>query len=120
MTALMGDDSDDSRSLGEVGREGTAIDTLDDMEDLFRDVDLEHISASMTINPTAWILLAMYVALAESRGFDSSRLSGTVQAALLKENVAQQEGRFPIRPPMRRMGDLLDRRPRHLAPHNPS
>src|SRR3989441_2680909 len=78
MPTLMGYDSDDPFSEGEVGREGVAIDTLDDLEALFADVDLERISVSMTINPTAWILLAMYVALAESRGFDSSRLSGTV------------------------------------------
>src|SRR5207302_3441944 len=79
MPTLMGYDSDDPRSLGEVGREGVAIDTLDDMEDLFRDIDLERISASMTINPTAWILLAMYVALAQSRDNDLNKLSGTVQ-----------------------------------------
>src|SRR3984893_2225017 len=70
MPTLIGYDSDDPRSLREVGREGVAVDTLDDMEALFADVDLERISVSMTINPTAWILLAMYVALAESRGFD--------------------------------------------------
>src|SRR6266478_8867573 len=70
MPTLMGYDSDDPFSEGEVGREGVAIDTLDDMEDLFRDIDLERISASMTINPTAWILLAMYAALAQSRGND--------------------------------------------------
>src|SRR5512132_3095822 len=88
MPTLMGYDSDDPRSLGEVGREGVAIDTLDDMEALFSGVDLETISVSMTINPTAWILLAMYVALARSRGFDLNRLSGTVQADILKEYIA--------------------------------
>src|SRR5215510_10670140 len=70
MPTLMGYDSDDARSLGEVGREGVAVCTLEDMEDLFDGIDLEKISVSMTINPTAWILLAMYVALAQSRGLD--------------------------------------------------
>src|SRR5574341_2334529 len=75
MPTLMGYDSDDTRSLGEVGREGVAIDTLDDMAALFEGIDLERISVSMTINPTAWILLAMYVALGESRGNDLHALS---------------------------------------------
>src|SRR5271169_1238993 len=91
MPTLMGYDSDDPRSEGEVGREGVAIDTLGDMEALFQDIDLERISVSMTINPTAWILLAMYVALAESRGNDLKRISGTVQADILKEYIAQKE-----------------------------
>src|SRR4051794_503088 len=77
MPTLMGYDSDHPRSLGEVGREGVAIDTLDDMQDLFEGIDLEKISVSMTINPTAWILLAMYIAVAKSRGFDLAKLSGT-------------------------------------------
>jgi methylmalonyl-CoA mutase cobalamin-binding domain/chain len=96
-----------------------AIDTLDDMEALFADVDLERISVSMTINPTAWILLAMYVALAESRGFDPGRLSGTVQADILKEYVAQKEWIFPIRPSMRIMRDMIVWSSRHLARYNP-
>jgi methylmalonyl-CoA mutase N-terminal domain/subunit len=91
MPTLMGYDSDDPRSFGEVGREGVAIDTLDDVEDLFDGIDLERISVSMTINPSAWILLAMYVALAKSRGFDLSKLSGTTQADILKEYIAQKE-----------------------------
>ncbi len=70
MPTLMGYDSDDPRSEGEVGREGVAVDTVDDMLDLYRDIDLEKISVSMTINPTAWILLAMYLVVAEERGFD--------------------------------------------------
>src|SRR6266436_163561 len=119
MPTLMGYDSDDPRSLGEVGREGVAIDTLDDMEALFADVDLERISVSMTINPTAWILLAMYVALAESRGFDSSRLSGTVQADILKEYIAQKEWIFPIRPSMRIMRDMIVWSARNMARYNP-
>jgi methylmalonyl-CoA mutase N-terminal domain/subunit len=119
MPTLMGYDSDDPRSLGEVGREGVAIDTLDDMAALFADIDLERISVSMTINPTAWILLAMYVALAESRGFDLNRLSGTVQADILKEYMAQKEWIFPIRPSMRVMRDMIVWSARNLARYNP-
>src|SRR5689334_4537283 len=119
MPTLMGYDSDHPRSLGEVGREGVAIDTLDDMEALFAGIDLERISVSMTINPTAWILLAMYVALAESRGFDPNKLSGTVQADILKEYVAQKEWIFPIRPSMRIMRDMIVWSARNLARYNP-
>ena len=119
MPTLMGYDSDDPRSLGEVGREGVAVDTLDDVEALFRGVDLETISVSMTINPTAWILLAMYVALAQSRGCDLNRLSGTVQADILKEYIAQKEWIFPIRPSMRVMRDMIVWSARHMARYNP-
>ena len=119
MPTLMGYDSDDPRSLGEVGREGVAVDTLDDVEDLFRGVDLENISVSMTINPTAWILLAMYVALAKGRGSDLNRLSGTVQADILKEYVAQKEWTFPIRPSMRIMRDMIVWSARNMARYNP-
>jgi 2-hydroxyisobutanoyl-CoA mutase large subunit len=119
MPTLMGYDSDDPRSLGEVGREGVAVDTLDDVEALFAGVDLETISVSMTINPTAWILLAMYVALARSRGCDLGRLSGTVQADILKEYVAQKEWIFPIRPSMRIMRDMIVWSARNMARYNP-
>jgi methylmalonyl-CoA mutase N-terminal domain/subunit len=119
MPTLMGYDSDDPRSLGEVGREGVAIDTLDDMEDLFRDIDLERISASMTINPTAWILLAMYVALAQSRGNDLNKLSGTVQTDILKEFVAQKEWIYPIRPSMRIVRDMIIYCSQNMARYNP-
>ena len=119
MPTLMGYDSDDPRSLGEVGREGVAVDTLDDLEALFAGVDLEKISVSMTINPTAWILLAMYVALAQSRGCDLNRLSGTVQADILKEYIAQKEWIFPIRPSMRIMRDMIVWSARHMARYNP-
>jgi methylmalonyl-CoA mutase N-terminal domain/subunit len=119
MPTLMGYDSDDPRSLGEVGREGVAVDTLDDVLALFAGVDLEKISVSMTINPTAWILLAMYVALAQSRGCDLNRLSGTVQADILKEYVAQKEWIFPIRPSMRIMRDMIVWSARNMARYNP-
>ena len=84
-------------SDGEVGRGGVAT-TLADMEALLADIDLERISVSLTINPTAWILLAMYVALGEKRGYDLNRLSGTVQADILKEYMAQKEYIYPIAP----------------------
>ena len=119
MPTLMGYDSDDPRSEGEVGREGVAIDTLDDMEALFQDIDLEKISVSMTINPTAWILLAMYVALAESRGNDLNKLSGTVQADILKEYIAQKEWIFPIRPSMRIVRDVIVFCAEHMSRYNP-
>src|SRR5438270_6726319 len=107
MPTLMGYDSDDARSLGEVGREGVAVDTLDDMEALFDGIDLEKISVSMTINPTAFILLAMYVVLAEKRGFDLNKLSGTIQADILKEYMAQKEYIFPIDPSVRIVRDCI-------------
>ena len=107
MPTLMGFDSDDPRSEGEVAREGVAIDTIEDMEALFDDIDLETISVSMTINPTAWILLAMYVVVAERRGYDLKKLSGTVQADILKEYIAQKEWIFPIRDSMRVVRDLI-------------
>ena len=98
MPTLMGYDSDHPMSEGEVGREGVAVDTVADMEALFDEIDLEKISVSLTINPSAWILLAMYVALAEKRGFDLNKLSGTIQADILKEYMAQKEYIFPIDP----------------------
>ena len=107
MPTLMGYDSDDSMSWGEVGREGVAIDVLDDMEALFEGIDLEEISVSMTINPSAWILLAMYVALAEERGYDLDKLSGTIQNDILKEYAAQKEWVYPIRPSMRIVRDTI-------------
>src|SRR5499433_1887733 len=119
MPTLMGYDSDDPRSLGEVGREGVAVSTLDDVEALFDGIDLTQISVSMTINPTAWILLAMYIALAQSRGYDLNALSGTVQADILKEYMAQKEWIFPIRPSMRIVRDLIVYSARNLARYNP-
>jgi methylmalonyl-CoA mutase N-terminal domain/subunit len=119
MPTLMGYDSDDPHSLGEVGREGVAVDTVEDVDELFAGIDLERISVSMTINPTAWILLAMYVAVAEARGFDLARLSGTVQADILKEYVAQKEWIFPIRPSMRVVRDLIVFSAERLPRYNP-
>jgi methylmalonyl-CoA mutase N-terminal domain/subunit len=119
MPTLMGYDSDHPMSEGEVGREGVAIDTLADMEALFDGIDLERISVSMTINPTAWILLAMYVALAERRGYDLDRLSGTIQADILKEYQAQKEWAFPVAPSVRIVRDCITYCARHLRRYNP-
>jgi methylmalonyl-CoA mutase N-terminal domain/subunit len=118
MPTLMGYDSDDEMSAGEVGREGVAIDVLDDMEALFADIDLESISVSMTINPTAWILLAMYVAVADQRGYDLGKLSGTIQNDILKEYVAQKEWIYPIRPSMRIVRDTITYGARRLPRYN--
>ncbi len=119
MPTLMGLDSDDPMSLGEVGREGVAIDTLPDMEALFDGIDLEQISVSMTINPSAWILLAMYIAVAERRGYDLNKLSGTIQNDILKEYVAQKEWIFPVRPSMRIVRDTIIYCAEHMARYNP-
>src|SRR5438309_6268276 len=90
LPTLMGRDSDDPHSLGEVGKCGVAIDTLADMEDLFRDIDLGSVTTSMTINSPAPILLAMYVAVAEGNGVERARLGGTIQNDILKEYQAQK------------------------------
>jgi len=111
MPSLMGHDSDHARSLGEVGREGTAIDTLDDMRTLFSGIDLGAVSVSMTINAPAAIMLAFFVAAAESdtaHPTPRARLSGTIQADILKEYIAQKEWCFPIDPAMRLCGDMIE------------
>ena len=119
MPTLMGYDSDDPRAAGEVGREGVAVDTLADLEELFEGVDLGSISVSMTINPTAWILLAMYVVMAEKRGVPKDRLSGTIQADILKEFIAQKEWIYPIRHSMRLCRDAIVYSVRNLPRYNP-
>jgi methylmalonyl-CoA mutase N-terminal domain/subunit len=119
MPTLMGYDSDHPMSGGEVGREGVAIDTLADMEALLDGIDLEKISVSMTINPSAWILLAMYVVLAQSRGYDLNQLSGTIQADILKEYMAQKEYVFPIEPSVRIVRDCITYCTRNLKRYNP-
>jgi methylmalonyl-CoA mutase N-terminal domain/subunit len=107
MPTLMGYDSSHTMSQGEVGREGVAIDTLADMEELFEDIDLTKISVSMTINPSAWILYAMYIALAQKRGYDLNDLSGTIQNDILKEYIAQKEWIYPVRPSVRLVRDCI-------------
>jgi methylmalonyl-CoA mutase, N-terminal domain len=107
LPTLMGRDSDDPHSLGEVGKCGVAVDTLADMEDLFADIDLAGITTSMTINSPAAILLAMYVAVAEKGGVARGRLGGTIQNDILKEYQAQKEYIFPPRPSMRIVTDMI-------------
>ncbi|OYZ93753.1 MAG: methylmalonyl-CoA mutase, partial [Xanthobacter sp. 17-67-6] len=119
MPTLMGYDSDHPMSEGEVGREGVAIDTLEDMEALFEGIDLEKISVSMTINPSAWILLAMYIVLAEKRGYDLNKLSGTVQADILKEYMAQKEYIYPIAPSVRIVRDCITHCAKTMKRYNP-
>ena len=119
MPTLMGYDSDHPMSIGEVGREGVAVDVLPDMEALFDGIDLENISVSMTINPSAWILLAMYIVVAEERGYDLNKLSGTIQNDILKEYIAQKEWIFPIRPSVRIVRDTIEYCAENMARYNP-
>ncbi|HEX9647623.1 MAG TPA: methylmalonyl-CoA mutase family protein [Alphaproteobacteria bacterium] len=119
MPTLMGYDSDHPMAHGEVGREGVAVDTIDDLEALFDGIDLRRISVSMTINPSAWILYAMYIALARRRGYDLDELSGTIQADILKEYIAQKEWIFPIRPSVRLVRDCIVFGARNMRRYNP-
>jgi len=108
MPSLMGLDSDHSRSLGEVGREGTAIDTVADMETLFSGIPVDEVSVSMTINAPAAIMLAFYVVAAERRGIEPENLAGTIQTDILKEYIAQKEWCFPVDPAMRLVTDMIE------------
>jgi methylmalonyl-CoA mutase N-terminal domain/subunit len=108
MPTLMGLDSDHARSLGEVGVEGVAIDTLDDMVDLFAGIPLDRVTTSMTINAPAAILLAFYVCAAEEQGISPDALGGTIQTDILKEYIAQKEWCFPIEPAMRLVTDMVE------------
>jgi methylmalonyl-CoA mutase N-terminal domain/subunit len=108
MPSLMGHDSDHPRSLGEVGREGTAIDTVADMETLFSGIPVDEVSVSMTINAPAAIMLAFYVVAAERRGIGPEALSGTIQTDILKEYIAQKEWCFPVDPAMRLVTDMVE------------
>jgi methylmalonyl-CoA mutase N-terminal domain/subunit len=108
MPTLMGYDSDHARSLGEVGREGVAVDSLDDMEKLFEGIPLGEVTTSMTINAPAAILLAFYVLVGEEQGVPPERLGGTIQTDILKEYIAQKEWCFPIDPAMRLVTDMIE------------
>jgi methylmalonyl-CoA mutase, N-terminal domain len=108
MPTLMGYDSDHERSLGEVGREGVAVDTLDDMEQLFDGIPLGGVTTSMTINAPAAILLAFYVLVGEEQGVPAEKLGGTIQTDILKEYIAQKEWCFPIEPAMRLVTDMIE------------
>ncbi|HEU4738461.1 MAG TPA: methylmalonyl-CoA mutase family protein, partial [Solirubrobacterales bacterium] len=108
MPTLMGYDSDHARSLGEVGREGVAVDTLADMERLFEGIPLGGVTTSMTINAPAAILLAFYVLVGEKQGVPAEKLGGTIQTDILKEYIAQKEWCFPIEPAMRLVTDMIE------------
>jgi methylmalonyl-CoA mutase N-terminal domain/subunit len=107
MPTLMGYDSDHPRSAGEVGREGVAIDSVEDMDLLLRDLPLGEITTSMTINAPANVLLAMYVAVATARGLSPAQLGGTTQTDILKEFIAQKEWIVPPRPSMKLVQDIV-------------
>jgi methylmalonyl-CoA mutase N-terminal domain/subunit len=119
MPTLMGHDSNDPRSLGEVGREGVAVDTLDDMETLFAGIPLGEVTTSMTINAPAAILLAFYIGVAEQQGVARDRLGGTIQTDILKEYIAQKEWCFPIDPAMRLVTDMIEFCSRELPRWHP-
>ena len=108
MPSLMGLDSDHPRSEGEVGREGVAVDSLEDMETLFSGIPLDEVTVSMTINAPAAIMLAFYVVAAERQGVPADQLGGTIQTDILKEYIAQKEWCFPVDPAMRLVGDMIE------------
>ncbi|HTE52409.1 MAG TPA: methylmalonyl-CoA mutase family protein [Kofleriaceae bacterium] len=118
MPTLMGYDPDHERSLGEVGREGVSVASLDDMRRLFADIPLDKVSTSMTINAPAAVLLAFYVAIAEEQGVAPAQLRGTLQNDMLKEFIAQKEWISPIRAHMRVIRDMLTYCTRELPQWN--
>jgi methylmalonyl-CoA mutase N-terminal domain/subunit len=119
MPTLMGYDSDHVRSLGEVGREGVAVDSLDDMEQLFDGIPLGGVTTSMTINAPAAILLAFYVLVGEQQGVSPEKLGGTIQTDILKEYIAQKEWCFPIEPAMRLVTDMIEWCSQHMPRWHP-
>jgi methylmalonyl-CoA mutase, N-terminal domain len=119
MPTLMGYDSDHPRSLGEVGREGVAIDSLADMETLFSGIPLAEVSTSMTINSPSAMLVAFYVCVAEQQGVPWSELRGTAQTDILKEYIAQKEWIFPPEPSMRLVVDLIEWCSREMPKFHP-
>src|SRR6187549_2658057 len=119
MPTLMGYDSDHARSLGEVGREGVAIDSLEDMATLFEGIPLGEVSTSMTINGPAAMLLAFYACVGEEQGVALEQLRGTVQTDILKEYIAQKEWIFPPEPSMRLVTDMVEFCARELPRWHP-
>ncbi len=119
MPTLMGYDSDHARSLGEVGREGVAVDSLADAETLFEGIPLGEVSTSMTINGPAAMLLAFYVCVAEQQGVERAELRGTIQTDILKEYIAQKEWIFPPEPSMRLVTDMVEFCARELPRWHP-
>jgi len=119
MPTLMGYDSDHPRSVGEVGREGVAVDSLDDVETLFSGIPLGEVSTSMTINSPAAMLLAFYVCVGEQQGVPRDQLRGTIQTDILKEYIAQKEWIFPPEPSMRLVVDMVEFCTRELPRWHP-
>jgi methylmalonyl-CoA mutase N-terminal domain/subunit len=119
MPTLMGRDSDEPESEGEVGHCGVAVDTLADMERLFDKIPLEQITTSMTINAPAVVVFAMYVVAAERQGAEPSALGGTLQTDMHKEYIAQKEWLFPPEPHLRLIGDLLEYTTAHMPRYHP-
>jgi methylmalonyl-CoA mutase N-terminal domain/subunit len=119
LPTLMGYDSDDAESEGEVGKCGVAIDSLEDMEILFSGIDLEQVTVSMTINSPASVLWAMYLAVAEKQGADWKKISGTLQNDILKEYIAQKEYIYPPAPSMRLVVDTFEFGSLHTPRFNP-
>jgi methylmalonyl-CoA mutase N-terminal domain/subunit len=119
MPTLMGYDSDHARSLGEVGREGVAVDSLADVETLFDGIPLGEVSTSMTINGPAAMLLAFYVCVGEQQGVPRAALRGTIQTDILKEYIAQKEWIFPPEPSMRLVTDMVEFCARELPRWHP-
>src|SRR5205823_12832034 len=119
MPALMGYDADHPRARGEVGREGVSISTLDDFERLFAGIPLGEVTTSMTINCTASVALAMYLAIAEKQGVSWSRVGGTMQNDMLKEFIAQKEWICPPDPAVRIVVDMIEFTAKHVPRFNP-
>jgi len=119
MPTLMGYDSDHARSLGEVGREGVAIDSLADVETLFQGIPLADVSTSMTINAPAAMLLAFYACVGEQQGVSPADLRGTIQTDILKEYIAQKEWIFPPEPSMRLVTDMVEYCTREMPKWHP-
>ncbi len=119
MPTLMGRDSDEPESRGEVGHCGVAVDTLEDMERLFDEIPLGEITTSMTINAPAVVLFAMYCVAAERQGFELAELSGTLQTDIYKEYIAQKEWLFPPEPHLRLIGDLMEFTTARLPRYHP-
>ena len=119
MPTLMGRDSDDPHSLGEVGRCGVAVDSLADMEILFDGLNLEEITTSMTISGPAPMLFAMYIAAAEKQGADVAKLDGTCQTDILKEYIAQKEWLFPPEPHLRLTADMMEHCAQSVPKYHP-
>jgi methylmalonyl-CoA mutase N-terminal domain/subunit len=119
LPTLMGLDSDDPRALGEVGRLGVAVSTLDDIKQLYDGINLEEVSVSMTINAPAIIVMAFYLANAQDNGFDFRKLRGTIQNDILKEFHAQNEFVFPPEPSVRLVVDVIEFCAKHVPQWNP-